>query len=79
MSKSEIPPDTVDYTSLTCTNLMIKMKILTQRLQSGQSLKFLTTKEGNANLSGAFNKNPFKYESKQIDPNLFYSIIIRVS
>lgn len=78
MSKSEIPQGTVDYTSLTCTNLMIKMKVLTQKMETGQSLKFLTTKEGNSNLSGAFNKYPYKYESKQIEPNLFFATIIRV-
>lgn len=78
MSKSNIPPGTVDYTSLTCTNLMIKMKVLTQKMETGQSLKFLTTKEGNANLSGAFNKPPYKYEAQQIEPNLFYATIIRV-
>lgn len=34
-----------DFTDLTCTNLMIKLKILLNRLPPGDSLDFFATRE----------------------------------
>lgn len=60
-----------DYTGLTCTNLMIKLKILTKRMASGDALAFLTTREGNENLRSIFNKAPYSYKSQKIESNIF--------
>jgi len=35
----------VDFTDLTCTNLMIKLKILLSKQVKGESLKFYATRE----------------------------------
>jgi TusA-related sulfurtransferase len=34
-----------DFTDLTCTNLMIKLKILLKKLANGGELKFFATRE----------------------------------
>lgn len=71
MSRSEIR----DYTGLTCTNLMIKLKILTKRMQSGHTLDFLTTREGNENIEPIFSKNPYEYNVEKIEPNIYHAVI----
>jgi hypothetical protein len=45
-----------DFTSLTCTNLMIKLKILLKKLPKGEILNFYSTREQYDNI-----KKPFRY------------------
>ena len=39
------PAQPKDFTELTCTNLMIKLKILLNRLPPGEALSFYATRE----------------------------------
>ncbi|MBD3350128.1 MAG: hypothetical protein GF364_01425 [Candidatus Lokiarchaeota archaeon] len=77
MTENAIPSNIADYTDFTCTNLMIKLKILTNRMKKGEMLEFLTTREGNDNLETTFNKKYFRYQSFQKEPNVFYAKIIK--
>lgn len=45
-----------DFTDLTCTNLMLKLKILIKKLKPGESLEFFTTREGATNVVSTFQK-----------------------
>ncbi|MCF2141967.1 MAG: hypothetical protein K9W44_18100 [Candidatus Lokiarchaeota archaeon] len=65
-----------DYSNLTCTNLMIKLKILTKKLKSGDYIEFYSTREQLANIQKPFSKNRFKIQSNQINSNLFHIMII---
>jgi len=52
MNLNDIP----DYTSFTCTNLMIKLKILLKKLPKGEILKFYSTREQHDNIKKPFSK-----------------------
>ena len=75
-------PEYMDFCELTCTNLMIKVKILTKKLVSGQGLiqglHFLTTREGHTNLEPIYTKMPWTYVWKELGPNKFAVSIKRV-
>ena len=75
--QNNIPPEIPDFTSVTCTNLMIKLKIWSNKLKPGESIKFLTTREGDTNLKSAFNNKQFTYISKIIKPNVYLGQITK--
>ncbi len=65
-----------DFTNLTCTNLMIKLKVLTKKLPPGEQLEFITTREGHDNVHKAFRKN-FDYTSREEEPNRWWVRILK--
>ncbi|WP_457558023.1 hypothetical protein [Candidatus Harpocratesius sp.] len=72
----DVEPQIDDYSNLTCTNLMIKLKILTKKLKSGDYIEFYSTREQLANIQKPFSKNRFKIQSNKINSNLFHIMII---
>lgn len=68
MTKSKI----YDFTELTCTNLMIKIKILKRKLKESETLEFITTREGHTDVEKIFRKKPFHIISEKREPNVYY-------
>jgi len=54
-----------DFTDLTCTNLMIKLKILLKRLPPGESLSFLATREQVDNTCAPFSGQGYQVDWEQ--------------
>lgn len=75
MAIHEIP----DYTTLTCTNLMIKLKILLKKLPSGEKIRFYSNREQYDNIKKPFNKNPYHFQGEQIGDNQYLVIILKNS
>ncbi|MDD1710645.1 MAG: hypothetical protein LUQ37_07055 [Methanoregulaceae archaeon] len=48
-----------DFTELTCTNLMIKLKILLNKLTPGETLAFVATREQVDNTCAPFSSNGY--------------------
>ena len=71
MKNENIP----DYSELTCTNLMIKLKILLKKLPKGQDLRFYSNREQFDNIRKPFSKKPYQFSGEKIDDNK-YSIAI---
>ncbi|MHA1775562.1 MAG: hypothetical protein ACTSWC_02240 [Promethearchaeota archaeon] len=69
MEKETIIPD---FSHLTCTNLMIKLKILSKRMKSGEILEFYSTREQLANIKKPFSKLPFQLEIFSTKNHLFH-------
>lgn len=51
-----------DFTDLTCTNLMIKLKILLKRSQPGQEVRFFATREQVDNTCAPFSRHGYTVE-----------------
>lgn len=49
-----------DFTDLTCTNLMIKLKILFNKLTHGDTLTFFATREQVDNTCAPFSSNGYQ-------------------
>ncbi|MCE5298969.1 MAG: hypothetical protein LLF84_08520 [Methanoregulaceae archaeon] len=49
-----------DFTELTCTNLMIKLKIMLNRLPPGDALAFFATREQVDNTCAPFSTNGYQ-------------------
>jgi hypothetical protein len=60
-----------DYTELTCTNLMIRLKILLKKLPSGDKLNFYSTREQFDNIKKPFTKYPYSFQGKKIEENKY--------
>ncbi len=69
---NEVPtPDVQDFSSLTCTNLMIKLKILLKNLKSGQSIQFYSTREQSDTISPLGKNKEYIFEKQMLEPNKF--------
>jgi TusA-related sulfurtransferase len=55
-----VPAEVQDFTDLTCTNLMIRMKILLNKLDSGDSITFYATREQVDNTCSLFSANGYR-------------------
>lgn len=75
MANIEIP----DYTNLTCTNLMIKLKILLKKLPSGEKIHFYSNREQFDNIKKPFNKDPYNFQGEQIGDNQYLVKILKNS
>ena len=64
-----------DFTALTCTNLMIRLKISLKKMDSGNALQFYSTREQLDNILKPFSKKPYKFSSEKIGDN-YYLITI---
>lgn len=60
-----------DFTDLTCTNLMIKLKILLNRLAPGDALAFFATREQVDNTCSPFTGQGYQVSWDQEAENQF--------
>lgn len=60
-----------DFTDLTCTNLMIKVKILLNRLAPGDALAFFATREQVDNTCAPFSKQGYQVSWDQEAENQY--------
>jgi len=60
-----------DFTDLTCTNLMITLKILLKRLPPGDSFAFLATREQVDNTCSPFSGQGYSVGWEQEDENRY--------
>ncbi|MDD1708235.1 MAG: hypothetical protein LUQ33_03570 [Methanoregulaceae archaeon] len=60
-----------DFTELTCTNLMIKLKILLNKLTPGDTLAFFATREQVDNTCAPFSSNGYQVEWNQEGENRY--------
>ena len=63
--------NTKNFTELTCTNLMIKLKILLNRLSNGDSIHFLATREQVDNTCSPFLGQGYRVSWEQTGENQF--------
>lgn len=66
-----------DYTNLTCTNLMLKLKIQTNRLKNNHFLEFYSTREQHDNIKTPFSRKNFHFSAKKIDHNIYHVKILK--
>lgn len=60
-----------DFTDLTCTNLMIKLKILLKKLEAGGELKFFATREQVDNTCSQFISQGYDVKWEQSADNSY--------
>ena len=72
-----VKTDIADYTNLTCTNLMIKLKILLKKLSNEDTLNFYATREQFDNIRKPFTKNPYRFQGEQVGDNRYYISICK--
>ena len=65
-----------DFTDLTCTNLMIKLKILLNKLTPGDTLTFFATREQVDNTCAPFSSNGYQVALDQEAENRY---LVRIS
>jgi TusA-related sulfurtransferase len=68
MNEKEIP----DYTELTCTNLMLRLKIRLNKLSPGDSIEFYSNREQYDNIRKPFSKDPYEMENEKVDKNKYH-------
>jgi len=66
-----VTTDVSDFTDLTCTNLMIKLKILLKRLSSGEELSFFATREQVDNTCSQFTSQGYDVNWEQAADNQY--------
>jgi TusA-related sulfurtransferase len=66
-----INSDISDFTDLTCTNLMIKLKILLKRMASGEEISFFATREQVDNTCSPFTGQGYEVTWEQVADNQF--------
>lgn len=71
--------ETYDFTDLTCTNLMIKLKILLKNLPKGEKVNFFTNREQYDNIKKPFAKDPYKFQGEQVGDNRYFITIFKNS
>jgi TusA-related sulfurtransferase len=71
--------ETYDFTDLTCTNLMIKLKILLKKLPVGEQLNFYSNREQYDNIKKPFAKDPYKLQGEQLGDNRYLVAILKNS
>lgn len=65
------PQEIHDFTDLTCTNLMIKLKILLKRAQPGHEVNFFATREQVDNTCAPFSHHGYRVEWEQAAGNKY--------
>jgi TusA-related sulfurtransferase len=63
--------ETSDFTDLTCTNLMIKLKILLKKMAAGNEISFLATREQVDNTCSQFARQGYGVTWDQTGDNQF--------
>ncbi len=67
----------LDYAKLTCTNLMIKLKILLKKTSKGDSIEFFSNREQYDNIKKPFSKKRFNFKGEKIYNNKHHIIILK--
>jgi TusA-related sulfurtransferase len=73
MSTNKIP----DYTELTCTNLMLKLKIKLKKLKEDETLEFYSNREQFDNIRKPFSKDGYILQNHQVDDNKYHISIVK--
>lgn len=73
MVKAEIP----DYTDLTCTNLMLKLKIRLKKIQKGEIIEFYSNREQHDNIRKPFSKKLYSFNGKKVGDNKYHISILK--
>ncbi len=74
MTDANIP----DFSHLTCTNLMIKLKMNLKKLSPGANLEFFSNREQFDNIKNFFSKPPYRLNSKIIESNKYHISIFKL-
>lgn len=69
--------DIPNYVDLTCTNLMLSLKISLKKINEGEVLEFYSNREQFDNIKKPFSKKGYKIEGNQVDHNKYYIKIIK--
>ncbi|MBD3254609.1 MAG: hypothetical protein GF383_05925 [Candidatus Lokiarchaeota archaeon] len=67
-----------DFSNLTCTNLMIKLKILLKKLNKGNKLEFYSNREQYDNIKKPFSKKSYKLKGDKIGDNKYHILITKI-
>ena len=67
-----------DFTHLTCTNLMIKLKILLKVMEKNNKLQFYSTREQSETVAPLSKNKNLKMESTQLEPNKFHITFLKI-
>ncbi|MFW9988687.1 MAG: hypothetical protein ACFFC3_08535 [Candidatus Odinarchaeota archaeon] len=73
MIKAEIP----DYTELTCTNLMLKLKILIKKIREGEIIEFYSNREQHDNIKKPFSKKLYSFNGEKVGVNKYHISILK--
>jgi hypothetical protein len=65
------PTEVKDFTDLTCTNLMIRMKILLNKLHRGDSVSFFATREQVDNTCTLFSAKGYRVSWEEKSQNRY--------
>lgn len=60
----------MDFTDLTCTNLMIRLKLLLKEIPGGEALRFIVRRDQRDTVE-AFSRTGFSIRIREIDRNRF--------
>jgi cytoplasmic iron level regulating protein YaaA (DUF328/UPF0246 family) len=74
----ETTTDVQDFTNLTCTNLMVKLKILLKAMKKNSQIQFYSTREQSETLAPLSKNKNLKMESKQLEPNKFHISFFKI-
>ena len=67
-----------NFTDLTCTNFMIKIKILTKKLKLAENLSFYANREQYDNIKELFMKNGFQMQTTTNASNIYLCFITKI-
>lgn len=67
----------LDYTDLTCTNLMIKLKIHLKNLSNSYIFQFYANREQVDNIKKPFSKKSYSFEAIKVSNNKFHCKITK--
>jgi len=69
--------DIPNYVDLTCTNLMLRLKINLKKINEGEVLEFYSNREQFDNIKKPFSKKGYEIEGNQVDHNKYYIKILK--
>lgn len=67
-----------DFTEMTCTNLMIKLRVMLKKLPENQTIEVMVTREQHDNINEPFSKKPFQYSANLISENRYHAKITKI-
>lgn len=68
-----------DFTEMTCTNLMIKLRVMLKKLPQNQTIEVMITREQHDNIHEPFSKKPFQYSAILISDNRYHAKITKIN
>ena len=67
-----------DFTELTCTNMMLKLKILTKKMNLDEKLDFYASREQYDNIKKPFSKHGLNLTAEKIGNNRYICQIVKI-